>query len=161
MRGRIRAALLLGTILGLVGCDHVTKAAAKSWLGSGRAIPLLRGLVELRYAENRDIAFSLTRPLQHASKPFLLAGFGVALLAGLGAYAWRRRSEAGLGEQLSIALVVAGALGNLVDRIARGYVVDFVYVHHYSVFNVADVLLVLGVAGLLWSTRARAPSPAQ
>jgi signal peptidase II len=152
----MRAVLLLCTTLALVGCDHATKAAAKSWLGPGRAVPLVRGLVELRYAENRDIAFSLTRPFDHAAKPWLLAGVGLVLLTGLGAYAWRRRREAGLAEQLSIVLIAAGALGNLLDRVARGYVVDFVYVHHYSVFNVADVLLVAGVAGVLWSSRASA-----
>jgi len=55
-----------------------------------------------------------------------------------------------------LALVLAGALGNLMDRLMRGYVVDFFYLHHWPVFNVADIWIALGV-GLLGLSAMRAP----
>jgi signal peptidase II len=138
----------LGTTL-LVGCDHVTKLAARNYLGAHGPVSLVRGLVELRYAENRDIAFSLTRVIDSTMKPWLLAG--VSLIFVMLLFGWWRRQRAGTGplEHLAVAAVLAGALGNLIDRVTRGYVIDFVYVHHYSIFNVADVLIVAGTLGLV------------
>ena len=145
----------------LVGCDHVTKAAAVHWLAPRGPVALLRGLVELRSAENRDIAFSLTRVFASAAKPFVLAAVGVALIAAMLTWAWRRRLVMTGLEQLGVVCVVAGALGNLVDRLLRGYVVDFVWVRHYSIFNVADVLIVAGAAAVLWATRRAPRRPAR
>jgi signal peptidase II len=49
-------------------------------------------------------------------------------------------------EHLAFGLIAAGAIGNVIDRAARGYVVDFIHVTHWPVFNVADVAIVLGIA---------------
>lgn len=158
MKVRVRALLLVCTTLGLVGCDHATKLAAKSWLDA--PVPVVSGLVELRYAENRDIAFSLTRAWSGPSKRVALVATGLVLVAGLLAWAWRRRRVASLFEQLALAAVLAGALGNLIDRGLRGYVVDFVWVRWYSVFNVADVLIVAGAIAMLIAARRPAAAPA-
>jgi signal peptidase II len=158
MKPKHRALLLLTTVLGLVGCDHATKLAAKSWLSA--PVPVIRGLLELRYAENRDIAFSLTRSFGGPEKRVALIGTGLLLIGGLLGWAWRRRRIASLGEQLAVAAVLAGALGNLVDRVLRGYVVDFVWLRWYSVFNVADVLIVVGAIALMLAARRDVPAPA-
>ena len=60
-------------------------------------------------------------------------------------------------KHIGFALVLAGAIGNLADRIARGYVVDFIYLHRWPVFNVADICIAAGaVLLLLPAVRARA-----
>jgi signal peptidase II len=58
--------------------------------------------------------------------------------------AWWRRRRASTVEQTAYALIVAGAFGNALDRAFRGYVVDFIEIRHWPVFNVADVAIVAG-----------------
>jgi signal peptidase II len=139
--------LLLVLLLGMVGCDHATKISAKAALEGHAPLTLVTGLLDLRYAENRDTAFSLSHAVHLANKESLLAALATLGLAGIAAGWWRRR-KGSLPEQAGFALIVAGAIGNIVDRIARGYVVDFIHVAHWPVFNVADAAICVG-AGLI------------
>lgn len=143
MAKRAAGWLLMFLTLGLVGCDHATKAAAQAALEHHRPLSVVPGLLDLRYAENRDTAFSLTRALHLPDKPLLLGLVSLLVLAGVLARWWQRRRAAQV-EQLAYALIVAGALGNAIDRLARGYVVDFIEIHRWPVFNVADVAVVAG-----------------
>jgi len=141
----------------MVGCDHATKLAASSALPRRGAISILPGLLDLHYAENRDTAFSLSRFLHFPGKGAVLVAFS---LLGLGAVlvAWWRHRRAATSEQVAYALIVAGAFGNAFDRALRGYVVDFIEIHRWPIFNVADVAIVVGVGllGLNMLRRARA-----
>jgi signal peptidase II len=161
---------LLFLVVSLFGCDHATKMAAKASLENNAAVPLgpdaLNGAFELRYVENRDIAFNAFTALGLPHSPELLAGIGVAvvvvLVATIAAAALRRRRdpEQGpgvLGAQIGFALILGGALGNIVDRLARGYVVDFIHVKGWPIFNVADIAVVVGVALLVRAGLQRRP----
>ncbi|MBX3192598.1 MAG: signal peptidase II [Labilithrix sp.] len=143
----LRAAVLLLAV-GLFGCDHATKIAAHASLSQGRTVPLIDGIVELRYAANDDTAFSLLRTLgvaRGAASTGALVALASLAFAGV-VVAWiATRKRASIAHHAGFGLVVAGALGNLVDRIARGYVVDFIHVSRWPVFNVADVAVVAGV----------------
>lgn len=153
--------LLCLTVLavGLFGCDHATKIAAKATLEGASPVPIapsvLHGAVELRYAANDDIAFSVFHRLGHPpSAPVLLT---VALIAIVGIVAMafaasrirREQGEAMAQEdrvaQIGLALIASGALGNVVDRAFRGYVVDFIHVKGWPIFNVADIAVCVGV----------------
>jgi len=148
--------LLLFT-LALVGCDHATKVAARAALGHRGPLPLLPGFLDLHYAENRDVAFSLLRTLPLPGKGALvIAGSVIGLTAVL--FAWWRRRRASSVEQAAYALLVAGAVGNALDRIIRGYVVDFIEIHHWPIFNVADAAIVAGVALLAIAALRRPPA---
>lgn len=138
---RLRIGFILLSLT-LVGCDHATKHWAKAALGAGGAIELMPGVLDLRYAENPGMAFSLMREMPHAIRFPLLVAVGVVVTT-LVVASWlhRRRTSA---EHAAFALVVAGALGNLVDRVARGHVVDFIHLHHWPIFNVADVCVGAG-----------------
>jgi signal peptidase II len=162
---RLARALVLGfVVVSLFGCDHATKMAAKASLENAAAVSLAPdALLELRYVENRDIAFSALGALGLPHSPELLVGLasaaiGIALAAfALAAFQRRRDSgpPAALGPQVGFALIVGGGLGNIVDRLARGYVVDFIHVRGWPVFNVADIAVVVGM-GLLaldWTRR--------
>jgi signal peptidase II len=139
---------LVALVGGLVGCDHATKRLATTQLAGRPAVTIVGGAVSLRYVENRDSAFGLLRRLAPTTRRPLLVAASLVATALVVALWWQRRRSGWLGH-LAFALVLAGGVGNLVDRAFRGYVVDFVHVRYWPVFNVADAYLVVGIALLL------------
>ncbi len=73
------------------------------------------------------------------------------------------RRATSVGSSLGFALILGGTIGNLIDRLARGRVVDFIYFHHdsfsYPVFNVADSAITIGVAIILMGSFLSGPAP--
>lgn len=133
----------VGLLALLVGCDHATKLAAKTQLEGHPARPLIHGVFELHYVENTDVAFNLLRWIpEEIRRPALFVTGALALLA-LSALLLRRPPRR-RAVQAALLLVTAGAMGNYIDRLARGYVVDFLYLHHWPVFNVADIYVTTG-----------------
>ena len=160
MQKTARLFSLLALSSALLGCDHATKLFAEHDLGTGRVVTVVPNLLELRYAQNHDIAFNALSRWDFPGKSALLLGFGLFVLAAT-VVMWirhRRRSSARVTvDDLGFAFVVAGALGNVADRLLRGYVVDFIHLTHWPVFNVADACLVLGLIALgLSRSRTRA-----
>lgn len=138
--------LLLAFVTCLVGCDHATKHAAQTLLAGKRPVSLVPGWLDLRYTENHDSAFSLfARAGMHGMGPWLALAASVVLAVLLVTW-FRRRHEASRLEHLGFAFSVAGAVGNIADRALRGYVVDFIHLRYWPVFNVADIAVVVGVA---------------
>jgi len=145
-------------LVALVGCDHVTKHAAKADLQGHPPRQMLGSVLELRYVENTDVAFNLMRALPEKTRaPLLLVSglLGCATLLTL--LAWRRPRRPVV--QAALVLVAAGALGNTLDRVARGYVVDFIHVQHWPVFNVADICVTAGAALIVWASLRPPPQP--
>jgi signal peptidase II len=151
---------------GLLGCDQTTKSAAQRKLRDQPPITLIRGALDLHYSENRGVAFNVERFLPAAlhAPLFLVAAAGALVAIG---WAWRRRrretswrsflapkaSECrGSVQTIGYALIAAGTCGNLLDRLLRGYVIDFVYLHHWPIFNVADVSICIGVGCWVWAS---------
>jgi signal peptidase II len=136
----------------LVGFDQWSKQLALDWLRfEGNAIPFIEGLWDWKLAFNRGAAFSLLA--DHGGwQHWLFSGLAIVVSAVI-VVLLRRMPRGDWRNALPFALVVAGALGNLVDRIRYGYVVDFVdwYVgdYHWPVFNIADSCIVVGVALIL------------
>lgn len=142
-------------VLLLAGCqaDQVTKEWAAERIREA-PITVIPGLVELRYAENRAIAFSMLKDVPEDIRvPLIYALAGVALLS-FAAMAWSRRAR-GTWALLPFSLVLAGAFGNLLDRVRNGFVVDFVHLHwrdvwSWPIFNLADSLIFVGMTLLFW-----------
>ena len=154
-----RASVLVALLM-LVGCDHATKIAAKAELENRPPRQLIASVLELRYAENTDVAFNVLHRIPVSVRAPLLIVFGAAALLALGVLLLRSRAAS--GERAALLLLLAGAAGNYLDRVVRGYVVDFIHVPHWPVFNVADAFVVAGVALLLLSrlrAGARRASP--
>jgi signal peptidase II len=153
-RRRPRLVTLL-LFVGLVECDHATKRAAETRLAGRPPVEVVPGALDLRYAENPGVAFNLERVVP---EPARLPIVGVAAAAALTAtgLAWRRRAGELSATTVAYALIAAGTVGNLVDRVARGHVIDFVHVRYWPIFNVADASLVVGVFVLLLAVRRRA-----
>ena len=152
---KVRAGFL-ACVACLVGCDHATKVAAEAELSGRGPVALVRGVVDLSYAENRDVAFNALSRLSLPVPAWALTAF-VTTATLVVFVAWAARRRRGLAEHAAFALVAAGALGNAIDRVLRGRVVDFIHVHHWPVFNVADVLIVAGVALLMLGRRTTPP----
>ena len=114
-----------------------------------RPIVLIDGYLEFRYAENCGAAFGFMRDMPSIVRKgvFYVAAAGAVLLL-----LWMFvTGRGGTLFALSVPLIIAGALGNFVDRVRLGYVVDFVRFHlndrwAYPTFNVADVWITVGVA---------------
>jgi signal peptidase II len=145
--------LALGALL-LAGCraDMATKAWAKGSIQE-RPVTVVPRMLELRYAENRAIAFSMLHDLPDESRGPLVLGLSSLALLALLALIWSMRRQ-GAERLVPLALILAGALGNLQDRLSHGYVVDFVYVHwgdrwDFPIFNLADSLITIGTVLLL------------
>ena len=121
----------------LVLFDQLTKFLAIRFLQGTKGIPLIKNVLELYYVENRGAAFGIMQNKQW----FFLA----ITLVILGAVVWLalRIPDGNRFRPLEICLVfiTAGAVGNLIDRLFRHYVVDFIYFKliDFPVFNVADI----------------------
>jgi signal peptidase II len=125
----------------------------------------LAPFLDVTLSWNYGVSYSLFPAHEGAGRALLLAGQAV-IVAVLLAWMWRARSRL---TALALGLVVGGALGNALDRVARGAVADFFYLHttlpvgplaNY-VFNVADVAITAGVALLLFESIFPPPPPAE
>ena len=128
----------------LVGADQLIKLWAVQVLEPVGAMPLIPHVVELRFVLNPGMAFSLLSGKQL----FLIAATGAALL--LVAYWLFFRSRGKKLQQAALILVLGGGIGNLIDRVLNGEVVDYINLlfMRFAVFNFADICVCMGVA--LW-----------
>jgi signal peptidase II len=148
MTARTARLVVLAIALATAGCDQATKRWAEEELRDAPPTTLVAGRLDLTYVENPGIAFGLDRVAPPGIRKPVIVSAAIAALAVLG-LAWYRRGGAVSAQTVAGALIAGGAAGNLIDRFARGAVVDFVHLHGWPVFNVADVALVAGVALLL------------
>lgn len=155
---KIHLVVLLVLVAGLVGCDHTTKHLARSELRGQGPIGLIGGVLDLTYTENRDLGFSALRRVPEGVRRPIVLGSGVVGMVMLAAV-WIFRRRAHWSEQLGYALFLAGALGNGLDRLLLGYVVDFIHLHYWPVFNVADICITAGALVLLLQWRRLSPNP--
>lgn len=144
------ALALFGTAAGTYTLDRITKLWAERTLPDN-PIDLIQGVLTLRFTTNSGGAFSL---FQNAPWFFVIVSAAIALLIVLTAF---RHSD--LLVASSLGLVLGGAVGNLTDRFVRGSgslgeVVDFIDLHVWPVFNLADSAIVIG-AVLLFVTSWR------
>lgn len=135
------------TFLLTLSCDYGTKGLAKARLEGQDPLELVPGVFALRYAENSDTAFSLVGDLMSpgARHVVLSALAGVAtIVLGFALFrAWRGLAAL---QRFGASMILAGAVGNASERAVRGYVIDFLHLSFWPVFNVADIAIVVGFA---------------
>src|SRR5262245_11931400 len=161
MRRWRTAVVLLAVVVTTPGCDQVSKRLAAVHLAGSPRQSYLGDSVRLEYAENDGAFLSLGAGLPRWARTALFSAGAALLLAGCGVAAlrhpWPRLPLLGLG------LVLAGGLSNLVDRVARGSVVDFLNVGlgpvRTGIFNLADVAILVGVALFALGRSRRAGDP--
>lgn len=138
---------LLSLILGIALVDQLVKRWMVELIGpsaSQHRIELLGSFVALEYLQNTGAAFGMFRD---ATTLFAI----VAVVAiGVGLFLVWREAASDWPLALGISLIIGGALGNVIDRIVRGYVVDFVAIGRFWKFNLADSCITLGVLFVFW-----------
>lgn len=121
-------------------------------------IPLLEGIFDLTYTQNTGAAFGLG---QNFSYGFLLIALVVSAFI---IYYYRQLPPHSWIIRVLMGLMMGGALGNAVDRVTRGYVVDFFYLHGWPIFNIADSIIVVSVGiwvVLIWWEEHQQKTPVE
>ncbi|MCW5774046.1 MAG: signal peptidase II [Rhodospirillaceae bacterium] len=147
---KLRAGLVLALIV--LFLDQVTKVAILEWVMQPPRTIAVTGFFALVLVWNRGMSFGMLNTGDPAV-PWILGALSVAVAVAL--IWWLARAQRWL-VVVGVALVLGGALGNLIDRALYGAVVDFLLLHagdwHWPAFNLADSAITLGVAALLWDS---------
>ena len=134
--------------LAVVALDRGVKLLAANLPPEG--VTLLPGVLGLRYAENRGIAFSLL-----SGQPRLLGVISLALIVA--GYLWLRKKDLAAFPLTGLALMAGGAAGNMADRLIMGFVPDMIELLfvRFPIFNLADACLTVGCGLMIVSLLAR------
>ncbi|MGI5963547.1 MAG: signal peptidase II [Lawsonibacter sp.] len=126
--------------LALVALDQLVKYLVLEYIPLGGHVPFIPYVLELTYVKNTGAAFSL-----FAEHTWLLALVSLVMSVVLAVALWKNFFRHPLGK-VTLTLLLAGAVGNLIDRAFRHYVVDMfnVLFMNFAVFNVADICVVVG-----------------
>lgn len=123
--------------------DRVTKIWALNRLYSGKEIVVIKDFFSFAYLENRGAAFGILQ-----NKIIFLVIITLVVIIGIVYFLIKYKPKSKV-LRISLALIISGALGNLIDRVFYNFVVDFILLHYkdvyyYPTFNVADMLVVVG-----------------
>lgn len=149
--------LLLAVVPAVVALDQATKALAARSMHGKPSITLIEGHFKLTYVRNHGAAWSIFSDAPAAIRVPLFIAVSLCAMACI-LYAYRRL---GPGERLlrtGLALILGGAIGNFIDRLRNGYVVDFIAWSWHDLqwprFNVADAAISGGIVVMLWAVVA-------
>jgi signal peptidase II len=145
-----------------VGCntDLTTKKWAESRLKDDVSIPVIDNVFDFTYVENHAVSFGLLHEIPYSLRlPVIFTlTISASLLILFMIWNWRNRKTIHL---IPLVLILAGAVGNILDRMMNGYVIDFIHFHYdykwdFPVFNIADMLVFCGVVLLFILNRRSA-----
>lgn len=150
-----RMLIALFIVAGILVLDQVTKTLIAQTVELNHRIPVISSFFDLTHLRNTGAAFSLlAQSPQWFRQPFFFIATGVAIIALL-LFLSRVKEESPL-LVVATASILGGAIGNLIDRIRYGEVIDFLLFYwgdyYWPAFNVADTCITLGVIGLLWAS---------
>jgi len=139
-------------IAAILAADQITKALVRAYIPLHDSVTLVAGWLHLTHVRNTGAAFGFLNAADFPYKQAVVALAATAALMGIALYAARVSSHQRLA-RVGLAMILAGAIGNLVDRLWLGSVVDFVDVvlggWHFWAFNVADAAITLGVLAMM------------
>jgi signal peptidase II len=140
----------------VLALDHLTKYWVSSRMSLGDNIEVIRGWLRISYVLNYGVAFGLFSEPQSVWKPYLLGGMAVAAVVVIVIYSLRM-PPGRVFLQASLAIITGGILGNFIDRMLHGFVVDFIEMHirnrfFWPTFNIADSAITIGIVMLLIDT---------
>ncbi|MCX6739686.1 MAG: signal peptidase II [Candidatus Parcubacteria bacterium] len=133
-----KISLIIASGFGLLVLESIIKYSIVNKIPS-QGFYLFKPIVQIIYTPNYNIAFSL--PLPQA----IILFFIISALVFLSYLWWHNLKAGNIKLFWASSLVIAGALSNLIDRFALGFVVDYINIHIWPIFNLADCLIVAGV----------------
>jgi signal peptidase II len=136
--------------------DQLTKQIVVAKFYYGERLPVIEGLFDLTYVRNPGGAFSFFADGSFEHRMLFFVGTTIIAIGLLCVFFWRLEPQARLSA-CALGAILGGALGNLIDRLVHGEVIDFIDVHLWGgytwpTFNVADACIVVGVAILITET---------
>lgn len=136
--------IVLLSAAGLIAIDQVLKAAVLAWLVPVGQYTVIPGFFSLLYVENRGAAFGI---LQNRQWLFAILTAAVCVVVILSLFRYRRHDGFSWA---ACALILGGGIGNIIDRVARGFVVDYLSFRIFPpIFNFADICVVAGAVCLI------------
>lgn len=152
VRGPIVTAIEAGLIGGVILVDQVTKLIVRRTLPLHESRAIIPGLLDFTHVQNTGAAFGVLNAVDFPFKSGAMIVVAAVALFAISLYARQLGTHERLS-RLGLALILGGALGNLIDRAIAGYVVDFVDVYwgeaHFWAFNVADAAISIGAVLVL------------
>ncbi len=136
----------------VVFADQLSKYVIQTSYILNETVPFISGILDITYVHNYGAAFSILQNKQ----AFLIAFTAIAMLA-ITIYTLKQQKKLPRAEVVAFALIVAGGLGNLINRVMYGYVVDFLNIYILPVFNIADMSVCCGSALLIYSVMVLEP----
>jgi signal peptidase II len=137
---------------GIVVADQITKRLVAKTIELHDSHEIIPGLASLTHVRNRGAAFGFLSNAELHYQSLLFSLLSLVALLAIAAYAYKLPASQ-KWTQVALALIMGGAVGNLVDRMFHGFVIDFVDVywraHHWPAFNVADSCISIGVVMLV------------
>lgn len=134
-------------VVALVALDQWTKALVHASIGLYEHTTVIPGWLDLVHVRNEGVAFGLLNALDLPYKPVLTTTLACLALGGIVLYYRLLEAHERLA-RLGVVCIAGGAIGNLIDRVRQGYVLDFVDVYwgdwHFWAFNVADAAITIG-----------------
>lgn len=144
----------LALIAAIVAMDQVSKYIVTTRCTPYEPVPVIKGLFRIWPIRNSGAVWGLFSEHASGAVPLIITILAALALVMVGVFFFKAKPECRL-EVLSFSFILGGAIGNLIDRIRIGYVVDFLDFHfrnyHFPTFNVADSFITCGVILLAWS----------
>jgi len=133
--------------LAIIAADQLSKALVRGSVALFESKTIIPGVVDFAHVRNEGVAFGLFNSADLQHKWVLTTGLALGALLGISFYARHIRPNERLA-RIGLSMILGGALGNLIDRVTMGYVLDFVDVYwrdwHFWAFNVADACISTG-----------------
>ncbi|MBI2521362.1 MAG: signal peptidase II [Bdellovibrio sp.] len=145
--------MLLALIVGLIIIDQVSKNVIQARFHHGESLAVIKGFFSITYVRNPGAAFGFMANADDSVRKPLFLLIPIIACAWLVVLIWKTRDKNKI-LFLSYGLILAGAIGNLIDRFLLGYVVDFadfhLMDHHFPAFNVADSAITIAAFLLIY-----------
>ena len=147
-RSAVDLTLFLTSSCLVVFLDRITKLLFLNLLSLGESLPVIPHVLHMTLVHNTGIAFGLFR---EQGKAFFVIPVIVLCLFLFNVYFYRKNNEMLTRSYIvAFSLILGGAVGNLIDRIMYGHVIDFIDVRVWPVFNIADSAITIGAGVIIW-----------
>ena len=148
LRSQVDIYLSLVVTFSVVILDRLTKLFFIKLLSPGESLPVIRNIFHMTLVHNTGIAFGF---FKDQGVVFIIIPIIAIILLVFNLYYYRQNNEAlSQGYIIAFSLILGGAIGNLIDRIVYGYVIDFLDFRVWPVFNIADSAITVGACLIAW-----------
>ncbi|HAZ08084.1 MAG TPA: signal peptidase II [Elusimicrobia bacterium] len=140
-RSQIDIFLSLITVVVIIFLDRLSKIFFSKLLSAGESLPIIKNVFHMTLVHNTGIAFGL---FKDQGIVFIIIPVIAVILLIFNIFYYKNNKELSRTYILGFSLILGGAIGNLVDRINYGYVIDFIDFRFWPVFNIADSAITIG-----------------